>query len=144
MMMYAQLIKLPILITAIVFQCGGPRMPNDAQQSNKTLVVQGILDSSGNELIKIDKPALYKRNLSHPTPNLRTGRYMVFIQYQQTDSAKTYFDAFVGGDREDRMQHGFFEVQVPVKDRQILLVKIMEVATGKVLATFRQNDIMLK
>jgi hypothetical protein len=163
MMMYSQLIKV-LILAAIAFQCTAACVQRDAhkknsssekqeamadqredlQQASKTLVVQGILDSAGNELIKINKPALYNRPLSLPMPNLRTGRYMVLINYNEADSMKTYFDALVGGDREGKMQHGFFEVQIPVKDLQIQSVKMIEVPTRKVLSTFRREDIILK
>ncbi|HEX6179702.1 MAG TPA: hypothetical protein VFZ47_00575 [Chitinophagaceae bacterium] len=114
------------------------------QQTQKTLVIQGIFDSAGIELIKIDRPALYNRHLPHPTPNLRTGRYIVLVQYNDADSIKTYFDALVAGDRDNKSQHGFFEVQIPVKDQPIQSVKIIEVATRKILSTFSQKDIILK
>ena len=161
--MYSQIIKLSIFATAIVFQCAGPANRKAApqkdsslnnqsvpyqseamQQTQKTLVIQGIFDSAGIELIKIDKPALYNRHLPHPTPNLRTGRYIVLLQYNEADSVKTYFDALVAGDRDTKSQHGFFEVQIPVKDQAIQSVKIIEVATRKILKTFSQKDIIRK
>ena len=163
-MMYSQIMKLSIFVSAIVLQCTGPanRKPvtqkdsslhnnqsvsdqrEAMEQTQKTLVIQGIFDSAGVELIKIERPTLYNRHLAHPTPNLRTGRYFVLIQYNESDSLKTYFDGLVAGDRDIKSQHGFFEVQIPVKDQAIQSLKIIEVATRKVLITFRQKDIILK
>ena len=113
------------------------------EQSKKTLVLQGIFDSSGNALVKIDNPVIYSRQLSRPTPDQHEGRYMVLINFSALDSLKVCFDALVSGDRKnDTAQHGFWEVQVPVKEEKILFVKIIEVKTRKLLAEFKNEDII--
>jgi hypothetical protein len=117
--------------------------PEKMEQSKKTLVIQGIFDSSGNALVKIVKPTLYNRSLSRPTPDQSQGRYMVLINFDRGDSLKVYFDALVSGDREnDTARHGFWEVQIPVKDEKIRIVKIIEAKTRKLFAEFKNEDII--
>ena len=116
----------------------------EIQQSKKTLVLQGIFDDAGNALVKIDKPALYDRKLSRPTPDQREGRYFILINYADADSLKVYFDALVGGDRDDKIRHGFFEIQVPVKNQNIRSIKIIETATRKLHKEFKNEDIIQK
>jgi hypothetical protein len=115
---------------------------SEMQQGKKTLVLQGIFDSSGNTLIRIDKPTLHNRQLSRPTPDQREGRYFALINYSTADSLKVYFDGLVSGDRVDERRHGFWEIQVPVKDEKIMSVKIIEARTRRLLAEFNKDDIL--
>ena len=159
-------INLSIFLITIVCQCANREMKKGSQktedsssnetqgaiankseeilQSKKTLVLQGIFDSSGNALVKIEKPALYDRKLSRPTPDQREGRYVILITYSDADSLKVYFDALVAGDRDDRARHGFFEIQVPVKDQKIRSIKIIESASRKLHKEFKDDDIIQK
>jgi hypothetical protein len=134
-------INLSIILFAIFCQCANNS--KEMEQSEKTLVLQGIFDSAGNKLVKIDKPTLYNRKLSRPTPDKQEGRYMVLIHYHSADSLKVFFDALVSGDRkEDHAVYGFFEIQVPVKNKNIESVKIMETKTRKRFAEFSAIDII--
>ncbi|MDQ3682864.1 MAG: hypothetical protein M3352_07310 [Bacteroidota bacterium] len=114
-------------------------------QSEKTLVIQGIFDSSGNQLVKIDNPVIYNRNLLRPTPDQLKGRYNVLIHYINGDSVKVPFDALVAGDRKDQISmHGFFELQIPLRKEDIHSIRIIETLPGKLLVIFRKEEIIYK
>jgi len=114
----------------------------EMQPSNKTMVLQGIFDSSGNKLTKVENPAIYNRPLSRPTPDQREGRYVAVINYDGGDSVKVFFDGLVSGDRKGVTQHGFWEIQVPIKDDKIKSVKILESRTRRLHADFKNKDII--
>ena len=163
-MLYHKTISLSILLFAFILQCpnreargksknsGDSLLPstnnsstNTSQQmqpSNKTLVLQGIFDSTGKKLTKVEKPVIYNRPLSRPTPDQLKGRYMILINYDRGDSVKVFFDGMVSGDREGATQYGFWEIQVPIKDEKIRSVKILESGTRKLHAEFKNEDII--
>ena len=127
--------------------------PSDSVVSNselhmehydKTLVIEGIFDSAGNSLVRISNPVLYNRKLTQPLPNQVTGRYKVAVMFIDQDSIQVPFDALVAGDRSDGVSmHGFFEIQIPVKDN-IKWLKIIENYNKKQHAFFRKEDIIIK
>ena len=114
----------------------------EMQPSNKTMVLQGIFDSSGNRLTKVENPVIHNRPLSRPTPDQREGRYVALINYDKGDSVKVFFDGLVSGDRAGATQHGFWEIQVSVKDEKIRSVKILESSTRRLHADFKNEDII--
>ncbi len=118
--------------------------PGENKSGDKTLVIKGIFDSSGNVLISVEKPVLYNRVLSYPNPNQKNGRYKVVVKYVKGDSLEVYFNALVASDsKEDRPRHGFFELQIPVRT-EILLIRIIEASNGRVIKVFARNDLLVR
>lgn len=127
--------------TAVAVDTGRNQDQGDSPISEKTLVIAGILDSSGNTLLSIQKPVLYSRPANSSKISIQKGRYRVAVQYTNKDSVVVYFDGLVAGDRNEApLQHGFFEVEIPVKYR-IASIKIIEVNSKKVLKEFTPDDI---
>lgn len=119
------------------------RKPQKAMQGEKTLVIQGTFDSAGTRLLNIRQPVVYNRKLLRPTPDQPNGKFEANVQYASGDSVRIPFDALVAGDRQGQeAMHGFFELQIPVKEEPIQQVKIVETRSQKKLALFRKEDIL--
>ena len=115
----------------------------DTTPAEWTLVLSGIFDSAGTSLVKISKPIVYHRPLEYPTPNQVKGKFKAIVFYSSADSLVVHFDALVAGDKPVQgSQHGFFELQIPLKDRNISSIHIIASHPEKQFAHFTRNDII--
>lgn len=121
-----------------------PLSSSEMQHDEKTLVIRGILDSSGNKLINIEKPILYNRNTPQPSPNQQEGRYKALVKYVNGDSLAVHFDGLVADDSEaGQSRHGFFELQIPI-EHEIISLKITDETYGRIIKEFSTNEIIIK
>lgn len=109
--------------------------PAQQEVSERVLVVQGIFDPAGEELVRLE-PAFRFPWLSQPAPAQADGAFRVEVIDDLGQSYVVFFDALVGDDAGDAPGegefHGFFEVMVPVPPtREAVSLQVTD-ATGQV------------
>jgi hypothetical protein len=113
-------------------------MSNHQQQ--KTLVIQGIFNKAGDSLLELKKPILYNRTLAKATPSIAKGIYSAVISYQDGQSVVVPFNALASDDSGRKAFHGFFELQIPVREG-ITSIKICRTESNQVLAVIKPEGI---
>ena len=107
------------------------------------LVVQGIFDPAGEELLKFGPIRRFDWQWE-ASPFEPKGLFLVTVTEMSGQVVTVKFDALVADDSEnDVTEHGFFEVFVPVKG-PIASVIITDGTGGKVFARIAGSEIPLE
>lgn len=111
-----------------------------ATQANMgVVVIQGIFDPTGENLLEL-KPVRRYTYSSPLIPNQPTGRFLVRVFFVSGEVMIVPFDALVADDA-GRMQHGFFEVTVPVRG-EIDYILITDALGEKTFARINASEII--
>lgn len=114
---------------------------DQGEQLNHILVLKGVFDSTGEKLLIIEKPVLYKRNIKEFTKQ-ENGRYHISIKYRDGERVDFFLNALVSGDRDNtQAREGFFEWQLPVKNK-IDSIHINDNKRTKLVRSFSRKDIV--
>lgn len=113
----------------------------DDQPRPRVLVIQGIFDPSGKELVSL-QPAFRFPWPSQPTSSRQQGQYTAQVVDEAGTITGVQFNALVGDDsgEESGNRRGFFEVMIPVApDREVASVRILDSATGREFGGFQRS-----
>lgn len=111
--------------------------------SEAVVVIQGIFDPSGQELVYLE-PVFRFPWPSQPTPREQEGSFVAEVIDEQQNVYIAQFEALVGddsGDEEQEEQFGFFEVMVPVDpDLDIMSVRITDLSGEVTFGDFEPSE----
>ena len=109
----------------------------------RVAVIQGILDPSGERLIRLE-PVIRFPWRSEPTAAVERGAFIAEVTDDAGTVTETSFDGLVADDPDRREEHevpGFFEVMVAVDPgREIAQVRIVEASSGRQLGGFERSE----
>jgi len=117
-----------------------PSNPGVTPTTTTVLVVDGIFDPSGQELLQLGPVRLQSWPSQQISPAQR-GEFIVEVRYTTGQTSVVPFDAIVADDSAQGItQHGFFEVALPVMG-PIASVLIMNTDRTKTFGRIDGSDI---
>jgi hypothetical protein len=105
------------------------------------IVIQGIFDPKGENLLELQPIRQYRR-LYSPTSYRPVGYFAVIVVYADKSRMSFPFDALISSDAPNGTQHGFFEVEIPVSGT-IDVVLITDDTQQTMFAEIQGTDIIL-
>ncbi len=111
----------------------------DDASKDGVIVVQGIFDSAGEKLLRLQPVHRYAYR-SKTTPDQREGRFAVKVTFMSGMVTTAPFDALVADDA-GHTAHGFFEIVIPVSD-DIRSICITDANGRKIFACVDGSEVL--